>query len=191
MSDVSKVLQGLQKKWSTSEARERADKLPDGTYQAKVTSAGVSRSKAGRLQVFYYFKVVAGKMKGRSIGKFDGIETPENISWLKSTLKTLGVNVPKNILVLPKILEKLEDELAVIQVKTNGEFTNVYITKKIDKLDDGIDDDDTEDEEEVEDDEESDDSEELEEDEESDDEDDEEEETPKKKKKKVNEDDEE
>ncbi len=192
--DVSGVLKAMQKRWKTSSARKQADKLPDGTYQAKITSAGVNKSKKGRLQTYYHFKVVAGKFKGRTCAKYDGIETPDNISWLKSTLKTLGVNVPKNILVLPKTLAKLEDELVVIQVKTNGEFTNVYINKRIDQLDDDIDEDDTEEDDEDDDTDEKDsDDEELEEDEddeesdeddEEDDDDEEEEEPPKKKKKK-------
>lgn len=192
MANVAKELKALSKHWKSSEAREKADGVPDGTYQAKVTSAGVNRSKNGRLQTYYYFKIVAGKQKGRTCSKYDGLETPENISWLKATLKTMGVKVPKDIVKLPDILEKLEDELVVIQVKTNGDFKNVYINKKIDSLDDDIDEED-EDEEDVEDDDEEseDDEEELEDDEDDDSDDsdddedeDEEDEKPAKKKKK-------
>ncbi len=206
MGKISSVLKVMQKKWKGSEARSGVDSVPDGTYQARISAAGVNRAKtSGRLQTVLQFTIAAGKYKGRKIYKRDGLETPENISWLKGMLKTLGTKVPSKIMNLPKTLEKLEDELCVIQVKTNGQFTNIYIQKKIDDLDDDIDDEDededdvdeeeeedTDEEDEDKDDDDDDDDEEEEEEEEEEDEDDEEDEEeleeeedePKKKKKK-------
>ncbi len=200
MGNISKTLKAMEKRWKGSEARSKADSPPDGTYQARIGSAVVERAKSsGRLQTSIQFVIAAGKYKGRKVYKRDGLETPDNISWLKGMLKALGSKIPGKIMNLPKVLEKLEDELCVIQIKTSGIYTNIYVQKKIEDLDESVDDDEEdEDDEDVDDDEdtdEDDDDEDEEEgledddDEDSDDEDEdeddeEEEEEPKKKKKK-------
>ena len=132
---VAKILLKMQKKWKTSEARARQEAIPDGQYQARIVSATIDKSKAGRLQTIIKFKIESGKHKGRFQYKYDGLETPDNISWLKSTLRTMDIKVPKKIVNLEKALEKLEDELCVIQVRTSGQFTNTYIQKRVEDID--------------------------------------------------------
>lgn len=137
-SKVAKTLLKMQKRWKTSEARARQEGIPDGQYQARIVSAGIDRSKsAGRLQTVLKFKIEAGKQKGRFQWKYDGLETPDNISWLKATLRTMEIKVPNKIVNLEKALEKLEDEMCVITIKTAGQFTNTYINKRIEDIDEG------------------------------------------------------
>ncbi len=190
---VKTDLAKMKKAWKKAETREGFPTVPDGTYECRIDAATVAKSKGTtkRLQVGFQLTIVSGDQANRKLNKYDGIETEENIEWLKGSLASLDVDVPDDISELPDVLASLEGTGCEVTVKTKDEFQNVYFNGPI-ELDDAEDEDDEEEEDEDEEDEDDDDEDEEDDDEDEDDEDEdddddeeeEEEEAPKTRRKK-------
>lgn len=182
-TDISKSLKKLSKSWSKTEARTGGSQVKDGEYTAELVSMTVGTSKNGRLQVAEKFKIASGKLKGKEITTYHGLENENNIAFFKGHCEVIGVDLPDDMEDLPDALESFVDDNAdefSIRVKTNdGGYQNVTVVGTAD-----------EDSSSDEDEEESEDSEE-EESEDSEEEEEEEEKSSKKKKKSKDEDEEE
>lgn len=176
---ISSELKSLNKLWKKSEAKAQTDHVPDGSYQVRITENKIGRSKNERMQIKTVLRILTGPYKNRPIYKYTGMETENNMAWLKMDLKKLGIKLPKNLMHLPELLEGTIDMIINVTIKTNGAFINVYyndIVEELDNIDEDEDDEDLEDD---------DDTEEEDDDEDEDEDDEEEEEVkPKKKKKK-------
>lgn len=125
-------LKKLQKEWEVAEKRESEFKpIPDGKYLAIIKEGVFEYSKNNRPQIVWSFEIADGKYKGRKLKKFDGLETKENIEWLKGTMFVLGITIPKKITNLPKALDKFFSEnkkvCVDINIVTKGEYANVFV----------------------------------------------------------------
>lgn len=130
--DYREDLKQLDDAWEQAEVEEgpRFEDLPDGKYEAEITEVCFNNSKqSGRFQMSWEFTVRSPeKYRKRKIFRHSGLETQENIKWLKQDFATCGI-----------YLQKLSDvDLAAfigrvveIQLKTKGEFQNVYINRLI------------------------------------------------------------
>lgn len=174
-------LKKFKKGWKEAEISEFSD-VPDGKYAVRINSAKMTETKdSGIPMATFDTTVLAGKQKNRKIFKNSvlNIDTnPRCLSFLKSDLNRLGVEMPEDPIELIDVLPELDGTLAEVLVKTTekgGEaYTNVYFQKGLDE--DDVDDEDLEEEEEEEsDDDESDEDDDSEEDEDESDEEDEEE----------------
>ncbi len=184
---VKSDLNKLKKTWKKAETREGFPVVPDSVYDCRIDTATVGKAKGSkRLQIVYGLTIANGDQAGRKLGKYDGLETEENLEWAKGTLASLDADVPDDISELPDILESLQGTGVEVTVKTKDEFQNVYFNGPIDlEDDDDEEEDEVEDEdEEEEDEEEEDDDEDEDEDDDDDDEEEEEEEKPKRRRKK-------
>ena len=192
-TDIAKSLKKLSKTWSKAEARTGGSQVKDGEYTAELVSMTIGTSKNGRLQVAEKFKITSGKMKGKEITTYQGIESEQNIAYFKGHCEVLGVEIPDDMEDLPDALESFVDDNAEefsIRVKTNdGGYQNVTVVGTADG--EASEDNEDEDAEDAEDSEDSEDSEDAEDSEDEDGEDSEdsedgededEEEKPKKKK---------
>jgi hypothetical protein len=148
--DVEAELKELESAWD--EAEDKGDSfgdIPDDVYQAKVSKATIGKSQSsGRMQVAFEFTIISGEFKNRKKWAYDGLETKENMDYLKTRLARLGVDVKKlKISDLPEALESILGTTCEIKVKTRGDFQNTYVQKQIDvdDVEDGGDSDDEKD----------------------------------------------
>ena len=150
-TDVAKSLKKLSKTWNKAEARTGGSQVKDGEYQAELVSMTIGESKKGRLQVAEKFKITSGKLKGKEITQYHGIDNDNNMSFFKGHCEVLGVEVPEDIEDLPEALESfVEDngEEFSIRVKTNdGGYQNITVLGAADEAssDDDSDDDSSDD----------------------------------------------
>lgn len=131
-TDIAKSLKKLSKTWSKAEARTGGSQVKDGEYTAELVSMTVGTSKNGRLQVAEKYKITSGgKMKGKEITTYQGIESEQNIAYFKGHCEVLGVEIPDDMEDLPDALESFVDDNAEefsIRVKTNdGGYQNVTV----------------------------------------------------------------
>ena len=115
-----------------------SEKVPDGTYQARLDTARVARAKtSGRLQTHFGFEIVHGDHQGRSVDKYQGMEIKENLDYLTKDIWTmLGERISFKWKDIEKIYEKILDTIVEIKCVTDKESTiqNIWIQKKITKL---------------------------------------------------------
>lgn len=113
-------------------------KLPDGKYHVYVDDVDVQESKNGRLQFVWFLKVLDGPFADRSIRKYNGLETEENLQFLKRDFNTCGVEV-ENISEIQAYFDQFLDIKLEVTLKTktvNGaEYQNIYFNKRIELAD--------------------------------------------------------
>lgn len=188
-TDIAKSLKKLSKTWSKAEARTGGSQVKDGEYTAELVSMTIGTSKNGRLQVAEKYKITSGgKMKGKEITTYQGIESEQNIAYFKGHCEVLGVEIPDDMEDLPDALESFVDDNAEefsIRVKTNdGGYQNVTVVGTADgeSSEESEEEEENEEEENEEEENEEEEEENEEEEEEENEEEEEEEEKPKKKK---------
>ena len=133
-------LKMLRKKWRKSKARNITQPVPDDKYKVKVVDSRIERSKSSnRLQAVQILQIIKGKFKDRMLYRYSGLDTAQNISFIKSDLKLLGIKIPKDIMNLSKALESMIDLECKVEIRTKGEFTNIYFQGLLEEEDDAKD----------------------------------------------------
>jgi hypothetical protein len=109
--------------------------LPDGIYQAFINEVEIGESKKGnRLQLKWDLIAVAPEeFKNRHIFRYSGLESKENLEFLKRDLGRCGINLEK-ISELPNVLPELLDKVVEVQLKTKTKGTESYQNSYINKL---------------------------------------------------------
>ena len=149
---ISQELKILQKKWKKSKAKNILKPVPDGNYSVRVVDSRLEKAKSSdRLQIAQIMQIQKGKYKDRMLYRYDGLETEENIGYIKGMLKRLEIKIPKKIVKLTSAIEKCIDLECEVTVRTKGEFTNVYINQLTDAIEEDEEDEIEEDEDEDED----------------------------------------
>lgn len=134
-ANLAKILKQLDKQWKDTEAVEVGEgftNIPDGNYVVTLEPARVELSKASeRLQIAWPMVIAEGKLNGKKLIKFDGLDSELNISWVKGTMNVLGISIPKSATDIPQALEDFfesyKDRKVNISAKTKDEFVNLYI----------------------------------------------------------------
>ena len=124
-------LAAMSKEWKKAQPKEGFEQLPDGQYSAKILKAYIDESKSGRLQAVFELKICGGENSGKEVKKFAGLDTPENLEWLKGDLVKIDVEPPADITDLPATLDSLTGSFISMTVKTKGEFANYYFNGAI------------------------------------------------------------
>lgn len=105
------------------------DEIDDGRYMASITDADVDESKSSnRLQVMLEFTIQDGEFDKKTKRSYYGLDTEIGIQIVINTLLKLGIEIedPTN---LEDDIKQVIGKLCKIQLKTKGEFQNVYILK--------------------------------------------------------------
>lgn len=151
MANFKAKLAKAAKAWSnaTKKKPDFGTELPDGTYHARIVKAemGESQSK-GRLQVAWQAVILKGEHKNEKANWWNGMETEDNMMYFQRDLVRLGKEVPEDPSEIEDVLKEIEKEKPTVRiaVKTNGEFTNIRIGKKLDSDEVGDEEEPTEDE---------------------------------------------
>jgi hypothetical protein len=106
---------------------------PDGKYQVLVDKVEMTRSKERNLPMLkWQLRILGPRCAGRFLFRNNMIASPENVKWLKNDLATCGMDVGElKLSDLPNRLGELLDVTLEVQKKTNGEYTNVYLNRRI------------------------------------------------------------
>jgi hypothetical protein len=103
---------------------------PDGKYHVHVHRVEIKTSKNGEDFLSWQFVIDEGAQKGRYLFKRSYMATPQNMSFLKKDLATVGLAGIK-LSDLPEKLASLLDIKMMITRKTKGDFVNIYMDKRI------------------------------------------------------------
>lgn len=107
----------------------------DGRYKVALTAADRYESKAsGRDQVMFEYTFLEGDYKGKTKRDYNGLDRAESIPFLMRKIEAMGFDTPEEIDDLEALLKKMvkAGPQLVIQLKTKGDFQNVYIQKTLD-----------------------------------------------------------
>ncbi len=116
----------LNKLWKKAKPRTIGAPVPDGPYSARIETAIIEESRASkRPQVNWGLKIVEGDFAGRTVKKFSGLESEDNLDFLQGDLETLELAIPDALGDLGETLEQAPDILLEINVRTRDEFTNI------------------------------------------------------------------
>ena len=135
--DFSTDLAAFDDEYKGTEAAEKKDfePVPNGRYQAKIDKIYLSRAESsGDIMLKWELLIISGKYEGRRLFRNNMIATPDNLSWLKTDLKTIGIILEKTS-DLPNRLEEFLDIVVQVSVRNrkedDKEFMNVYLNKKL------------------------------------------------------------
>lgn len=105
-------------------------KIPDGKYQMRVQDATMSHAQtSGAPMLKLKLRVEGPQCVGRIVWR-NSVIAADKIEYLKRDLVRLGVVLAK-LSELPSRLPDMKGVLIEITAKTNGEFQNFYIDKRV------------------------------------------------------------
>lgn len=199
---IRRELSGLSKAWRKAKPQQGYVRPEDGDYVARLISMKIDKAQGGkgRLQCVSTFKILDGEAKGMEVSRYDGLEK-DQLGFFRSHCEVLGIEWLDDPIEMAESLEEFVDNnesLFNIQLRTKGEYQNLYVKGESEYVEESEDEEEEEeeekpkkkgkkqeedeDEEEEEDEDENEDEDEEEDDDEEEEEDeDEEEEEPKKK----------
>lgn len=108
----------------------------DARYAVALVMAEMGESKAsGRLQITWEYLFLDGEYKGKTFRSYDGLDRPEGLPYVMRRIETLGYDTPESFEELEPLLKQISKDKPYIriQVKTKGEFTNVYVLGKLEE----------------------------------------------------------
>ncbi|HPQ70543.1 MAG TPA: DUF669 domain-containing protein [bacterium] len=107
------------------------DDVPDGKYQVAIEKVELARAQSsGNPMLKWQLRVLGPNHAGRMIFRNSVMATAENIKYLKNDLHTCGL-VLERFSDLGNRLNALLDIKLEVTKKTRGEFSNVYINRRI------------------------------------------------------------
>jgi len=106
-------------------------RLPDGTYQVSVDSTYIEQTQTGRVIWKTTFKVLnPTEFQDRLIFLIHALDDPKRLPFVKQDCYRLGFPLTK-LSELPDVLKLMLDVKVEVKLKTNGEYQNCYIQKRL------------------------------------------------------------
>ena len=121
---------------STDVTEEEYGAVPDGLYRVRVEEVCLKNSQSGNLMLAWQLEIVGQEHGGRKLFKNSLLVTPKNRKWLKIDLDKCGLKLEK-LSQLPGRLSELLDLILEVRKVTKGEFENIYIQKRIERIESG------------------------------------------------------
>lgn len=116
-------------KTEQSKSKGNFETVPDGKYVVKIDRLEQKTSKAGNIYFSWGLAITEGSRIGEWIWKNSMITDQRSVGFFKDDLVLLG-HVPGKLSDIN--LEAYLDLRLEVNVKTKGDFTNVYFNKLID-----------------------------------------------------------
>lgn len=109
----------------------RFEEVPDGKYQVVIDRVEMTRSKEqGTPMLKWALRILGPIHKNQLLWRNNVLATAENVKWLKTDLFTCGLVLDK-LSELPANLERLLDVKLEVTKRTRGEFSNIYLNRRI------------------------------------------------------------
>ena len=124
-SIFKKDLLAIKDAWN--EAQPIDMNLPPGKHEVEIEDVEVNYSQNNRLQTVFTMRVLRGELKGKTQKKFCGMNNAQALSFLKTDLKNLGIDFPKNPEKIPDAVGKAKGMKVIIATtpaKSEG-FVNI------------------------------------------------------------------
>lgn len=128
----------IRQMWGKAEPIIGFGRLEDGDYICRLVAMKIARSQNGRLQLDSHYKVVDGPDADQDIHKFDGLETEQNMQFLKGYLEVLGVQYSKDdprtlVRGCIEFVQKSQGDYFKIRLKEGKQgYQNVFLMGLID-----------------------------------------------------------
>ncbi len=107
------------------------DDVPDGKYQVAIEKVELARAQSsGNPMLKWQLRVLGPNHAGRMIFRNSVMASAENIKYLKNDLHTCGLVLERFSDLGTRLNDLLDIKLEVTK-KTRGEFSNVYINRRI------------------------------------------------------------
>lgn len=107
------------------------DDVPDGKFQVSIEKVELARAQSsGNPMLKWQLRVLGPNNAGRMIFRNSVMASAENIKFLKNDLHTCGLVLEKFSDLGSRLGDLLDIKLEVTK-KTRGEFSNVYINRRI------------------------------------------------------------
>jgi hypothetical protein len=132
MSEFDFDLSRFDDDYAAAPVERENDPIPDGKYQVSIHKVELARSRqTDQPMLKWQLKIIAPKYVGRLIFRNNMLASAENIKWLKQDLFTCGLELAK-LSELPDRLTDLLDVGLEVTVKTKGEYSNVFLNRRLD-----------------------------------------------------------
>lgn len=132
MSETKEYLATLDSEHNPAEVEDMGfGNFPNSKYQVRLDKIYITKSKNGRVQCVIELEILNGSLAHRTIYKYSGMETEQNLDFLTRDLRVLGVPVNFKWGSVTEHFPSLLDNLYEVELKTKGDFQNVYILKKL------------------------------------------------------------
>jgi len=134
MNNWESLLATMDEQWQAIEVDPSGNvRLPDGNYQVNLEETYIDESKDGQKILWKVtFKVLNGQHQGRLIFLTHVLNDPDRLQYVKQDCYRLGFPIAK-LSDLPAVFEKMLDLKVEVKLKTNGEYQNCYIQKRLDQ----------------------------------------------------------
>jgi len=134
MTNWESLLATMDEQWQSIEVDPSGNvRLPDGTYQVNLEESLIDESRDGSKVLWKVtFKVLNGAHQGRLIFLTHVLNDPDRLQYVKQDCYRLGFPLAK-LSDLPAMLAKMLDLKVEVRLKTNGEYQNCYIQKRLDQ----------------------------------------------------------
>lgn len=140
--NVEKKSSSLSAMWSKAPAS--VVNAAAGKYIFKIESCKYEENEKGA-RIKEILKIVGGNEEfiGEAIPQYDNLATEQNISFFKQKLIKLGIDIPEDFSEIEDgtVCEAMEDIVFEGELKINGAYINVYVTKLADDEEEDGDDD--------------------------------------------------
>ena len=117
------------------QAPEPDQPVPDGTYQAAILATHIIRSKNNPNLLFLKLEcgIESGDQDGQTVEILQALnpEDTKRLTFLKRFLRRLGYD-EATLSGLDDWLPRLIGRMYEIQIKTNGQYQNIYINRRLD-----------------------------------------------------------
>lgn len=105
-------------------------KIPDGKYQVRIQDAQLTRSQTTQAPMLKFKLRVEGPSHiGRVLWR-NSVIASDKLEYLKKDLLRVGLTLAK-LSELPSMLSTVKGVLIEVTTKTNGDYQNIYIDKRI------------------------------------------------------------
>lgn len=105
-------------------------KVPDGKYQFRIQDAQLARAQtSGAPMLKFKLRIEGPASIGRIVWR-NSVIAADKLEWLKRDLVRLGLSLGK-LSELPAQLPTLKGVLFEGTAKTNGEYQNIYVDKRL------------------------------------------------------------
>ena len=125
-------MKALQDTWDAARKREAfGPSVEDGVYEARLVSAVIAESRAGRDQIVYTYVIAEGEEKGTQVRDYDGLATEDNFFFIQQKFARLEMAIPEKVDQLEEALLNLtaSKPLVRLRVSTRDNFTHAYIDR--------------------------------------------------------------
>ena len=120
----------LQRYQEVFEDAEIVEGVPDGRYDVNIEKGELVESRNGSPMLKLTLRIIGPDYEGQLLWRYCLLATPDNVRWLKRDLHRCGLDLERLTDLPDRLTDLLDVKLEVVK-KTKGEYSNIYINKRL------------------------------------------------------------